>query len=144
MKKLIFIILLFAGVCQAQEKVLQGTLKVIGPVDVATLTGADTLIPFQFKPSFRAEPGQPIGYSIQCILTDTVETSAIGVYLEASSMTTAADDFTVLADSLSFAYSTYPLTKYFTGSDFPFPLGGLLINKNGCTEGSVKFVIWFP
>jgi hypothetical protein len=137
MKKILIILFAISAISvQAQNMVYFGKGKTIGPVSISGMTAADTTITFTLQGSeFSGKP-----YSIQCILTDTVETAAVGIYLKASNDGTV---YTSLTDSLSFAVSTYPLGKYFTGTSFPYIYGGIYIKKNGCTDGDMKFIIIF-
>lgn len=137
MKKILILMLsVFALIGYGQNQVYYLTGKTIGPIDVAGLSGTDTTI------VFTLQGGNISGksYSIQSVLTDTVETGAIGVYLQASNDGTT---YTTLADSVSLAVTTYPQGLYFTGTSFPFVYGRLLINKNAATDGDVKFIILF-
>ena len=121
---------------QAQNQVFFGTGKTIGPINVAGLAGADTTIVFTLQGGEIS--GKP--YSIQAILTDTVETGAIGIYLKASN---DGSTYTALTDSLSMAVTTYPQGKFFTGNSFPYVYGGIYIKKNASTDGDIKFIIIF-
>jgi hypothetical protein len=137
MKKFIFILMLmaFAYVGQSQTLCAYGATTTIATTfSVSGLAGADTSIYFKF-----AQTDWPGGhpYSIQIVLTDTVETHAVGVYLYASN----SGVYTEIADTLSMTVSTYPLAKYFQGDNFPFNAGKIRVVKNGCTDGDLKIIL---
>jgi hypothetical protein len=133
MKKLILIFAIFAAVASYGQHYAKPTdpLVVIPAIDLADLSGADTLIKFKIQ---RDRP-----YSIQPIVGDTISGGAVGIYLQGSN---DGATFESLTDSLSFAVGTESETGFFTGQTFPYVWGGILINKNSATEGTISVNIY--
>lgn len=133
MRKLILIAFVLLGLAAgAQQTCWYAATTRLATVNVATLSGADTTIYFQFPNTDRAH-----AYSVQVHVSDTIETAALGVYLKATNYST----YTEIADSLSIAATTFPQAKYFAGDSFPFKTGAVTINKNGATEGTVQLYV---
>jgi len=138
MKKILFIICLFAsiGLLAQTPTSIQATKTTIKSTFAMTsVTGSDTSFVLTFPMENLIK-----GYSIQIALTDTVETGGLGAFLYWS---LDGSNYIQLGDSLAFAVSTYPLSKGWTGSVFPYTFAKIKVKKNGATDGDIKLLTRF-
>lgn len=136
MKRLLitFVLILAVTVGFSQvTRVGSGKTVMVATFSISGLSGDDTSFVFA---------AQEVSYwSLQTVLTDTIEgDNAVGVWLYGSNDGTS---WATLTDSLSFAVTTYPQGKFFTGgSGFPYVYGKVLVKKNGATDGDGR-LIWY-
>lgn len=134
MKKILLILaVLFSVYTYGQTSCeINNTTLLLDTANIAGLTGDDTTIYFGL-------PQVNKGYAIQVVVTDTVETEALGVYLKAS--IDGGNTYTVIGDSASIAVTTFPQGVFFTGTYWPYGTGAVMINKNGATDGDIKIYV---
>lgn len=144
MKHIIFFLLMVFPILLISQPVTcnLGETTVIGTINAA---GGDTVLPFRFQSDTTLD-----SYSIEAVVTDTIEGSNIGLTIVATDEVKPPNyktyyrtitNFGNVTDSLKIDTMSFPQHKFFIGEKFPFYTGGVLVHTNGATEGTVKLQI---
>jgi hypothetical protein len=102
---------------------------------ITSISSTDTTFPFTYP------YGVVKAYSIHIILTDTVENTAgagVGAFLQVSN---DGSNWVQLGDSAAFAKDTYPLSRFFSGTYFPYTFGRVKIMKRDAIDGDFKIIV---
>jgi len=135
MKKLIFIFLIFSGICQGQavQTLIPGRTVLVSNLDIAAIGGTDTLFKFIMPAGSRA-------YSIEILQTDTIETVATGGFLYGSN---DGGNLVAIGDSVSIAKDVATQVDWFTGTVWSYYMGMVKINKLTVSAGKVTIILYY-
>lgn len=140
MKKIFLLLLVIPLWGVAQTNCPLGKSTIIAQFAADSLPGGDTLFYFTLP-----EGKWLNNYSIQCVTVDTIEGADLGIFLLATNQRKSnitSNIYTQLADSLSITQDSIH-AKYFIGENWPYPMGAIKVNDNGCTEGILQIIV-FP